>query len=227
MKSFNQFFDFFIPRLCTSCQTKLTPEQKFICPNCLGSIQIADDARISYEYEKKFENEKIISDLSSAFIFEKDKSLQHLVHSLKYNENFRVGIFLGKLIAEKLQSKLAEWEADYIIPVPLHRLKKAERGYNQSFYLAKGIAAKHKIAIRQNILKRNRFTKTQTELNMHERQANVKGAFTLAKPKLILDKKIILLDDVITTGATIAECGRLLLENGAKKAFAISVALAD
>ncbi|MEW6196290.1 MAG: ComF family protein [Bacteroidota bacterium] len=227
MKNFNQFFDFFIPRLCTSCQTKLSPEQKFICPDCLRSIQIAGDQRIGHEYERKFESEKIISDLASAFIFEKDKALQHLIHSLKYNENFKVGIFLGKLVAEKLQSKLTGWEAEYIIPVPLHRLKKAERGYNQSFYLAKGIAAKHKITIKQNILKRNRFTKTQTELDLHERKVNVKGAFALTKQKLIIDKKIILLDDVITTGATISECGRLLLENGAKKVFALSVALAD
>lgn len=227
MNFINHFFDFFLPRFCTSCNNKLTANIKFVCPDCLDSIKPADEERIKHEYSRKFHNEKIISDLASAYIFEKDKVLQDLIHSLKYNENFRMGIFLGELISEKLKNKLAEWNADFIIPVPLHRLKKAERGYNQSYYIAKGISAKHQIEVKQNILKRKRFTKTQTELTLQERKENVRGAFVLTKKKNVVNKKIILLDDVITTGATVSECGRLLIDNGAEKIFALSVALAD
>ncbi len=227
MNFINQFFDFFLPRFCTSCKNKLNTNIKFVCPDCLNSIKPANSERIRHEYSRKFENEKIISDLASAYIFEKDKVLQDLIHSLKYNENFRMGLFLGELISEKLKNKLAEWNADFIIPVPLHRLKKAERGYNQSYYIAKGITANHQIQIRHNILKRKRFTKTQTELTLEERKENVHKAFVVTKGKEVLNKNIILLDDVITTGATVSECGRLLIDNGAEKVFALSVALAD
>lgn len=223
----NQFFDFFLPRFCTSCEKKLSAKEYYVCPDCLDSIKIADADRIDHEFQRKFLHEKIVHDFTSPFIFEKEKALQHIIHALKYKENFRLGIFLGKKAAESAKNKISEWKADLIVPVPIHRLKKAERGFNQSFYISKGMSAVLQVPVSKNFVKRKRFTETQTAFSLHERKENVKDAFTVKNKKAVSGKKIILVDDVITTGATISECAKVLTDNGAEKVFAFSVAVAD
>jgi ComF family protein len=198
-----------------------------LCNNCLNSIPIIPAERINSEYQKKFSQDKFIDEFAALFIFEKEKALQKVMHSLKYNENFRVGIYIGEIIADQLINIIYSWNPDLILPIPLHSLKKAERGFNQSYYVAKGIAKIISIPIKTNIIKRIRFTETQTELHIDERKENVKNAFKVLKAKNVRGKKIILLDDVITTGATISECAKNLKESGAIKVYGLSIALAD
>ncbi|MCL6098473.1 MAG: ComF family protein [Bacteroidetes bacterium] len=193
----------------------------------MSKIQRADSARLKNEYERKFLSQNIIADFISLFVFEKDKELQHVIHELKYSGKFSLGKYLGRLIAQELGERITEWKIDLIVPVPLHHLKRAERGYNQSDFIAKGIGAELKIPVQTNLLKRNRFTETQTTLSLDERKENVKDAFSLKRKKRIPNKNILLIDDVITTGATTAECGRILLQNGASKVYIASVAIAD
>ena len=114
-----------------------------------------------------------------------------------------------------------------VIPIPLHHLKKAERGFNQSYYIAKGISSQTSIAVKSNIIKRMRFTQSQTTMTLKEREENVEGAFKVRKTENVKGKSVLLVDDVMTTGATINECGKVLLEAGANKVYAVSVALAD
>ena len=227
MNFVTQFFDFFLPRICPSCKNKLNPFEKFICSHCLGEIKYAGIKRIKSEYESKFLSEGIISDFCSLYIFEKDKELQNIIHSIKYNENFRLGINLGKIVGSELNEVILEWAADLLIPIPLHHLKKAERGYNQSYFIAKGISTICKIPVNHKVIKRNRFTPSQTALKLQERKENVRDAFSIKKQDQIKGKKIIIVDDVITTGSTITECGRKLLEAGAEKIYALSPAVAD
>lgn len=226
-KSLKQFLDFFLPRFCPSCDSKLSVEEDAVCNICLSNIQRATQERLWHEYERKFRGEKIISGFASLFVFEKDKELQHVIHELKYSGKFSLGSFLGKLIARELGDKLSEWKIDLIVPVPLHHLKRSERGYNQSEFLARGMKSVLKIPVKSNLINRNRFTETQTALSLEERKENVKDAFTIKRKVNIADKNILLIDDVITTGATTAECGRLLLQKGASKVYAASVAIAD
>jgi ComF family protein len=223
----NKLLDFFLPRFCFSCNSKLNNDQIILCNTCSGEIHQADQIRLQHEFIRKFADENIISGFTSAFVFEKDKALQHLIHALKYNENFRIGIYLGKKVAQLCKDTIMQWNADYLIPIPLHHLKKAERGYNQSFYIAKGIGSVLKIKINHNSIKRIRYTGTQTELSLTERRDNIKDAFKIINAKSIKSKNIILVDDVITTGATILECSKILLMNGAAKIFALSAAIAD
>jgi ComF family protein len=224
---FNSITDFFLPRFCPSCKSRLTDIEKVICSTCLFKIKRASNDRLHQEYGRKFARDKIISDFISLFIFEKDKELQAITHQLKYNGKFQSGVFLGKLLASELADKINGWKADLIIPVPLHSLKKAERGFNQSFYIAKGINSILNIPITDNVIKRNRYTESQTTMNLLERKENIRNAFTLRRGKNVEEKNIILLDDVVTTGATISECGRILLEKGASKIYAVSLAIAD
>ncbi len=221
------FFDFFLPRFCPSCEKKLLTDEFVVCPECIGKIKLADDERIKSEFVRKFSSSGIISDFISLFVFEKDKELQHIIHSLKYNKRFTTGKFLGSILAENHKQKITGWKIDFIIPVPLHHLKEAERGYNQSFYIATGLSKGLKIPAAKNFIKRKRFTESQTTMNLKERQENIEGAFKAKRNLNLKRKNILLVDDVITTGSTIGECGKVLLKAGANKVYAVSVAIAD
>jgi len=221
------FWDFFLPRFCSACNIKLQPEEKFVCPSCLSKLSFAEDERIQSEFRRKFSSEKIISGFISLYVFEKDKELQHIIHSLKYNGRFLTGKFLGSVLSLHLKRTIKEWEIDYIIPVPLHHLKKAERGFNQSYYIAKGLGKSLNIPVKEKFVRRVRYTQSQTTMKLKERQKNIEGAFKARRKNYIKGKNVLLIDDVITTGSTIIECGRVLLNAGANKIYAASVAIAD
>jgi ComF family protein len=223
----NNLFDFILPRFCCSCKTKLLVNQDTMCGNCLSKIQRSTSSRLQREFERKFLNNKIISEFYSPFVFEKDKELQHAIHALKYDKKFPVGIFLGKILAAEFKLNQINWNFDLIIPIPLHQLKKAERGYNQAYYIAKGVENTLKVKVSDRVVKRIKYTESQTTMNLNEREENISGAFKIKNQKTISGKNILLLDDVITTGATISECGKILLEAGANKIYAASIAIAD
>jgi ComF family protein len=223
----NKLFDFVLPRFCCSCKHKLTTIEDTMCDICFSLIQRSTSVRLQREYARKFKNKKIISDFYSPFVFEKDKELQHAIHGLKYDKKFPAGVFLGKVLAAEMKINHTNWQLDLIVPIPLHHLKKAERGYNQAYYIAKGISKMLKVKVSDRIVKRIKYTESQTKMNLNEREENISGAFKVKWKYLIRGKNILLLDDVITTGATISECGKILLEAGAKKIYAASVAIAD
>ncbi|MEO8167427.1 MAG: phosphoribosyltransferase family protein [bacterium] len=170
-----------------------------------------------------------ISGLVSACHFEKEGTLQALIHQLKYSEMTGIGIELGKKLGENLRPFLGDVLLTAIIPVALHPAKKRERGYNQAEFIAQGMHKVTRIPVLPSLLKRNKNTRTQTKLNLEERQANVSEAFGIPRRHLSLIKgsSFVLVDDVITTGATIQECAQVLKSHGAKDVYAASVALAD
>jgi ComF family protein len=218
--------DFLIPRFCISCSNKLGKKEHLICNLCFSQIEIASEKRIKEEFNRKFSGDKCISDFCSAFVFHDESEIQKLIHSLKYEQNYHVGIFLGIKTGQILHDLIEQWRADLIVPVPLHHLRKAERGFNQSKEISKGLSKELGIKKNSMILKRNRFTQTQTKFTLTERKSNIAGAFSIKNNKKIQGKTIILVDDVITTGATTTECAKLLIENGAERVYALSVAIA-
>ena len=227
MNFFTDLADFFLPRLCASCKTKLVADENVVCYHCLKKIQRVDSSRIAIQYLRKFQETAIISDFYALYLFEKEKEVQRIIHQLKYNHRFHIGKFLGENLGRAISEVIQPWQIDMIIPVPLHHLKKADRGYNQSFYITKGLNNILHIPVNQRIIKRKRFTQSQTNLDMKEREQNIKDAFALRRDSKIKGKNILLVDDVVTTGATVRECGRLLLNNGANKIFVAAVAIAD
>jgi len=223
----NNLFDFILPRFCCSCSNKLNAVDDTMCGTCLSKIQISTSSRLQREFERKFLDNKIICKFYAPFIFEKDKELQHAIHALKYDKKFPIGIYLGKVLASEIIRNQLNWKFDLIIPIPLHQLKKAERGYNQAYYIAKGVGKILKVKVSDRVVKRIKYTESQTKMNLNEREENISGAFKLKNKNLVGGKSILLLDDVITTGATISECGKILLEAGANKIYAASIAIAD
>lgn len=223
----NAFFDFFIPRFCPACNKKLLPDETTICTCCLSSIQKANSEQLESEFERKFASSGIISGFTSLYVFEKDKALQAYIHSIKYNKRFMNAKYLGKLIGENLGEQIRSWNIDYICPVPLHPLRKADRGFNQSFYIGSGISKKLRIPVKKNLVKRARYTETQTNLTLKEREINISNAFRAKRKRIIENKNFLIVDDVITTGATVRECGKALLGYGAGRVYACSAAIAE
>lgn len=150
--------------------------------------------------------------------------MESIVHHIKYSGMRNLGKFMGTLIGQEM--KITPY--DYIIPVPLHKVRIRERHYNQSDYIAEGISDKIEVPALHGAVSRIRYTKTQTHLTRAERIKNVKGAFEINneyKEKL-KGKNLIVLDDVITTGSTINEVIRILKENGCGKILAVCLAMA-
>jgi len=218
-------FDFFLPRICPGCNKKLSPNEKPVCKDCLDSISKVDEDLLQYEFDRKFRSERIIEDFYSKYIFETDKTLQHIIHALKYGRQFRLGVFLGEILAAGIKS--IKWKIDLIVPVPIHHLKKAERGFNQSDFIAKGLSKSLGIPYSAKLIKRTRFTESQTLLNINERAENVADAFKVRNSKKINGRNILIVDDVITTGATTLECSKALNNAGSRSVYACSLGIAE
>ncbi len=221
-----EVFDFILPRFCAACKKKLETTEVVVCYKCLKEIKKVSVEQLVLAFGNKFRDSAIITDFHSLYLFEKDKPIQGLIHELKYRQKFLIGKYIGKNLGRSIKRKSENWQLDLIMPVPLHHLKLAERGFNQSLYIAKGLESELKIKVENRAIKRKRYTQSQTTMDFEEREKNIKDAFSLKSIEKIRNKNILLIDDVITTGATIRECGKLLLDNGANKIYAASAALA-
>lgn len=164
-------------------------------------------------------NKNYLDDMRSAWFY--NDILQNLIHYLKYSERANLGFDLGVLLGEEiLIDEIGD--IDMIIPVSLHWLKKRERGYNQAFWLAKGLASVYAAPVDTSIIKRTQYTVSQTKLGSTERMANLDGAFTTNKS--LENQHILLVDDVLTIGSTISNCAKVLRENGAARVSGITCA---
>ncbi len=228
-KVIQPFVDFVFPPVCLSCANKLINDEQFTCKPCWQSIRRpASVGELERELMSAFSVERHISRASACFYFEGGGALQSLIHVLKYDGRRSVGLMLGRYVGEFIASDGDFCSADILVPVPLHRAKRRGRGYNQSDYICRGIAEVTGIPFRTDLLKRKKDTLSQTQLTREERKQNVAGAFVVSQrcPGLIKGRTVILVDDVITTGATMDECAKELLKNGAGSVYAVAVAAA-
>ncbi len=217
---YNEVVNFIFPPACIACNNLLNENEKTVCANCLSSLEGVPEHELKLSSAPKIDINKIVS----LYRFIEGETLQKLVHALKYEKFKSVGVLFGKLLGDKIkQNKSIQYQ--YVIPVPLHISKKRDRGYNQSYYIAKGVAESLGADVLEKCLIRTRFTQTQTKLDIHERRENVKQAFRLNKKYTdkITGKNIVLVDDVITTGATIVECMKVLKSAGCGDVLLCSV----
>ena len=223
-------YELVYPPVCLNCEAYFAGHGTKICSVCWSSIRsISTTDELFVEMKSRLTVGGNLSGLVSAFHFEKEGTLQLLIHELKYNEMTGVGVELGKKLGGNLRAFLGDIELAGIIPVALHPAKKRERGYNQAEFVAEGIQKVTGLPVLPSLMKRKKNTRTQTKLNLEERQENVSEAFEVNRRHLprIKGSSFILVDDVITTGATIQECAHVLKKNGAANVYAASVALAD
>lgn len=215
------------PPVCLSCERFLLETPLKICPECSSTMKRVNAADSLYlEMQQRLCGEGLVDELVSAFYFEQEGGVQTLIHRLKYEDMPLIGIELGRYVAVALAGLMHAVPDAVVVPVPLHRAKLRERGYNQSDYIARGISNLTGLPVHARLLRRRRFTATQTRLNREERRANVRDAFEVNRA-ITPHAAFILVDDVITTGATILECARVLRQHSAARIYAASVALAS
>ena len=211
----NDFVTLFFPNHCLGCSNSLFKGEEILCTRCILELP-------KTRYHEQIEN-SIKSRLSGripliyamAFLkFRKTGVVQHLLHQLKYNNHPEVGERLGKLYGKDLVEAGFEKKFDLIIPVPLHQSRKRRRGYNQSEKFAEGLSHLLQIPCDEKIVERKIKTATQTRKSKIERWENVKDVFQIKQPEKVMGKRVLLVDDVITTGATLEACGQQLLNCG-------------
>ena len=162
----------------------------------------------------------------SLFRFEKGSVYQTLLHDLKYRGNRRAGFYLGCLLGQEINRSFLS-DCDLMIPVPLHRRRMNKRGYNQSEIIARGVSEITGIPVVGHLIGRKRNMRSQTSMNRQERFENMASAFILSKKALDLhDKKILIIDDIITTGATLEACSQVLLSRFKCEVFIATVSYA-
>jgi ComF family protein len=147
----------------------------------------------------------------ACFFFSKEGKVQHLIHELKYKGNKDAGVFLGQEIGKAIKEAPLYQGLDLLIPVPLHPKREKERGYNQSLMIAQGISEVTDIPVGEDLLVRSVNTATQTHKTKDERWENVKDIFEVRHPERLESKYVLLVDDVLTTGATLEACAMKLL----------------
>jgi len=203
----------FYPRLCAGCDTPLVKGEEVLCLNCL-----ADLPRTNYHFIPEnpvfltFAGRVKIEMATSFCRFDKGGRLQHLLHQLKYKGNREVGRKMGMLFGSDLVQINKYQSIDAIIPVPLHPKKEKIRGFNQSVEICKGLSESMNRPLIQGNLIRSVHTASQTRKGRFERWENVTGIFSVKDGNSLTGKHLLLVDDVVTTGATLEACCEPLLE---------------
>ncbi|MFN3528555.1 MAG: ComF family protein [Bacteroidia bacterium] len=213
----HHFVDLFYPRLCIGCSRNLFVHEKDICWHCLHRLprtQFHD--MYDNPLERLFWGRIDIAAVTSFLYFTKSGLTQRMLHRLKYKGAQQVGQKLGHLLGEELKQSHRFEGLEAVVPVPLHPKKERLRGYNQSMTIARGLGEALHIPALSDALVRHDFTETQTKKGRLERWENVSEAFGCPHSQAINGKKILLVDDVLTTGATLEACGRVLQQAGAQ-----------
>lgn len=215
MKWISDFIDFILPRHCAVCGEVLSRGEQEICLNCLLALPLIDDDHCA-EIEKLFWGIVPVERAASYFYYRKGSPYINLLHRLKYKNRPQIGVLLAKNAATELLPKGFFDGVELIIPLPLSKKKEHSRGYNQCDYIAEGISQVTGIPIGRGCVARTKANETQTHKNREERWKNVEGIFAVSNPDAVRGKHVLLIDDVLTTGATIADCARALVAVGCR-----------
>ncbi|WP_343695960.1 ComF family protein [Flavobacterium sp.] len=225
---FNFIIDLFFPKVCSGCRSVLMTNETVLCTNCRHELPLTQYHLDSKnEAVKKFYG-KIETQHVSAFIyFNKKGIVQELIHNLKYKGHEEIGVVLGNWYVEDLKELKLENPFDAIIPVPLHPRKFKERGYNQVTTFGKALAEGLKIPYNDSVLYRKKYSKTQSKKNLLGRSENIENIFDVTSTEENQNKHFLIVDDVLTTGATLEACSRALLKIPGTKISIVCMAMAN
>jgi ComF family protein len=222
----SSFFQMFFPHHCLGCGSDVISAKNYICINCYNDLPYTHfAAHPDNPIEKKFWGRMPVAAAMSLFYFDQDSIIQNLIHQFKYNGNRELGRYLGNLLGKSLMSS-NRFHADMIIPIPLFEKKERLRGFNQAAILANGISEIMHIPVTTDLVVRQEATDTQTKKSIGERWKNVEKAFHVSLPQMIENKHVLLIDDVITTGATIEACANAIMQTANVRLSIASLAVA-
>ncbi|MEN0049421.1 MAG: ComF family protein [Bacteroidota bacterium] len=207
------FIGLFYPRLCLACRETPTIKGELTCIRCQYELEI-DDAYLEKENEitRRFWGRIPLEAGATMYYFNKGGKVRTLIHQLKYHNQYQIGVEFGKVFGKKLIQTTHFQAIDCIVPVPLHPKKERKRGYNQSEAIAKGLSETMLKPYFADGVKRTLHLKSLTKKNRDERFKSIENAYEVKKAKRLKGKHILLVDDVLTTGATMEACARKILE---------------
>lgn len=227
MKALRDLLFVLFPRFCAGCNKPLYTHEHVICTFCLMRLPRAKLTNTADNALERLFWGTAAPEMVTAFLKMSRKGMvHHCIHALKYNRRPEVGRKLGILFGEELRTSQRWPSIDLIVPVPLHPAKEKERGYNQSLHIAMGISESLRIPVSANLLTKRKYTHTQTKKSRSQRRDNVDNVFHINRNKLPPGcTSILLVDDVITTGATLEACILLLKKNTSCRIYAAALAV--
>lgn len=219
----NDLLALMFPRVCVNCQTTLVQQEAYLCVKCRLSLpkthyhQLPDNP-----LDHKFVYEPKVRKASTFLNFNKGGIAQKIIHQIKYKNQPELGVMIGELYGRDLIEM--NWPIDIIIPVPLHKSKLKRRGFNQSDAIAEGISRETGWPVNADLVIRKRRTSTQTKKSKVERWQNIQSVYSLRRSNELSGKTVAVVDDVLTTGATIGELVTLLAQSGVKDIYILTIA---
>lgn len=222
---FSRLLDLVAPRACAVCGQRLAIDEDIVCASC--NMQMP---RTGYHLHPE-DNEMCrlfwarinVVRAAALFFYQPESRESSMIYALKYHNKPEIGCLLGRMAAKEWQEAGFFDGIDTIVPVPLNRRRQARRGYNQSLEIARGIAAATLIGIAGKAVERVRATESQTMMNPLQRRGNVEDAFSLVHPDAVAGKHVLIVDDIVTTGATVCACGKELMKAGGVRISVLSL----
>ncbi|MEI6949144.1 ComF family protein [Paraflavisolibacter sp. H34] len=201
------------PHLCAGCGSDQLSRESLICVDCLSSLPSTYfHMHGNNPVEKMFWGRLPVTCATAQYYFTKDSVVQRLLHQLKYRGNRELGTFLGRMMGQQLAQSNRFLYVDALVPLPLFPARERRRGYNQAALLCAGIAEFLQKPVLPHAVVRRTATATQTRMNRLQRWQNMENRFELVNGEGLEGKHLLLVDDVVTTGATLEACGRELLK---------------
>lgn len=206
----NDLLELFFPNVCHLCGMPLVGGEQQICMYCLCKLHYAEDSDPK-QIASIFIGQSEIREAGSYFRFEKGGLVQRLIHELKYYDNKELAYWLGRwAFLHFMEKESSLCNVDILLPIPLHRSRLKRRGYNQSEWIAKGISSVLSVPIDTTSVIRKVKTQTQTKRSFYERWSNMQEVFELRDNSNLIGKRVLLVDDVLTTGSTLNSCANVL-----------------
>jgi ComF family protein len=225
---YKNIINLFFPKVCNGCDIILLENEAVICTNCRHQIPITNHHKtIENENFNRFYGRISLQSANAIFYYQKEGITQKLIHKLKYKGQQEIGKTIANWYTDDLKNHEIIKTVDQVIPVPLHKKRMKERGYNQIETFASTLAQNLKIEYNPNILVRNVYTEKQSKKNFFERNENSISIFDVIFSETDHNKHFLLIDDVITTGATIELCATALFKIPGTRISIVTIAMAQ
>ncbi|CCH56607.1 phosphoribosyltransferase [Fibrisoma limi BUZ 3] len=220
------FADLLFPTLCLSCNQPLGDNERILCTDCRINLpETGQHQESNSQVLNKFAGKVPIQFAASYLYYTKGGTVQKLIHHIKYKGKKEAAKEIANWYGYQLKDK-SNWlnVADLIVGVPLHKNRQRQRGYNQADWIAEGLSESLEIPFRTDVLIRTKFLSSQTRKNRIERWENVSSVFAVQNTDVVKDKHVVVVDDVLTTGATVEACAAELLKAGCKSVGILTIA---